>query len=60
MTKRSNEVSVVGLNLQTFRTLSQEDRAKAVKDWFKQAFDQTLDANQLDVPPSERMIPPAK
>lgn len=60
MTKRSNEVSVVGLNLQTFRTLSQEDRAKAVKDWFKQAFDQTLDVNQLDVPPSERMIPPDK
>lgn len=53
--KKEPDIAVSALNLQTFRTLSTEGRAKMVKDWIKNASEVELSETDKDIPPNERI-----
>lgn len=52
--KKPQEPTVTTLNLQTFRTLPEKERAEKVKDWVKRASEAGLNEEELDIPPNER------
>jgi hypothetical protein len=54
MAKSEEEMTVTGMDLQKFRTLPDEERAEAIKDWVLRAFEASLSESDLDLPPNQR------